>query len=130
MLKSKTEKRTNSDNGKTRSETKVVQDEKNALPIPALDLYLNEHGEMVEGRRRRDGTDDITNEQRVGNRLKRVREAKGWAVEELANALNVSAELMVQIESGRRDVPHSRAIRVEAKLQQWETEISAAERTV
>ena len=65
----------------------------------------------------------VENEQRAGNRLRRVREAMGWNVEMLADALKISPALMEQIESGKRDVPHSRAIRVEAKLQLWETEL-------
>ena len=39
----------------------------------------------------------------------------------------MTAEMVAEIEAGRREVPHSRGIRVEAKLQQWESEMSETE---
>ena len=42
-------------------------------------------------------------------------------VEHMARELNMHANILNEVLSGQRKVPLSRAIRVEAKLQQWES---------
>ncbi len=82
-------------------------------------------GLSVDGRSKERIIDvGIAIEQRVSARISRARRLKGLSLEEVADALKMTAEMVAEIEAGRREVPHSRGIRVEAKLQQWESEMS------
>ncbi|MEE2756651.1 MAG: ribbon-helix-helix protein, CopG family [Myxococcota bacterium] len=63
----------------------------------------------------------------IGGRLNRARLSLGLSITEVGEALNIDETITREIlENGRR-VPASRAIRVEAKLQQWESRLTAQE---
>ena len=56
-------------------------------------------------------------------RLKAAQAALGLSTEEIALALNLSPEQVTDILDGTVRIPPSRALRMEAKLQQWEAKI-------
>ncbi|MEE2786296.1 MAG: helix-turn-helix domain-containing protein [Myxococcota bacterium] len=87
-------------------------------------FYLDDAGQVHEDRRKVMVDANRGPEQRIGLRLRRLREAKGWSIDTMASALKISTDLMIEIELGRRGIPGSRAIRAEAKLQQWEAAIA------
>lgn len=88
------------------------------------ELYQSATGELQSDRRGRGDVIDVDPEtdQRISSRLRRARLNKGWDIQRLSAELNMKAEVLEDIENGRCDVPRSRGIRVEAKLQQWEWE--------
>jgi predicted DNA-binding protein len=89
-------------------------------------LFQDGDGELQENQRTLADVIDVefVNDQRISGRLRRARIHHGWSTDELGAALNMDVALVEDIESGRCEVPHSRGIRVEAKLQQWEAEMT------
>ena len=87
-------------------------------------FYLDADGQVRTDRRKATTRRNQRPEQRVGARLRKVRERKGWSIQDMADALNITTDLMEDIESGRRGLPGSRALRAEAKLQQWEATVT------
>ena len=61
----------------------------------------------------------------IGARLNRARLSLGLSIAQVGQELNIDPVITRDVlENGRR-VPASRAIRVEAKLQQWESRLTA-----
>ena len=108
----------------------VIETETVTAPPPQekrpAELFQSATGELRTDRRVRDAVIDVNPEsdQRISSRLRRARLHKGWDIETLSAELNMKRELLEDIENGRCDVPRSRGIRVEAKLQQWEAEMN------
>jgi len=65
--------------------------------------------------------------QTTEKRLDLARSRLGFSVRSLAKELNMDLGLVKKIMAGKVKVPANRAIRVEAKLQQWEAEITREE---
>ncbi|MGC6417310.1 MAG: ribbon-helix-helix protein, CopG family [Bradymonadia bacterium] len=70
-----------------------------------------------------DGIEATANTDERVVRLKAAQEALGLGTEEIALALNLNPEQVADILDGTVRIPPSRALRMEAKLQQWEAKI-------
>jgi hypothetical protein len=87
-------------------------DSKVTIQIPA-----GESGDIVGSA---EGNQPIQ-ELSMGLRLDAARIRLGYSIEKVSEELNLKLALTREILKANRDVPPSRAIRVEAKLQQWES---------
>ena len=70
-----------------------------------------------------DGIEATANTDERVVRLKAAQEALGLGTEEIALALNLNPAQVADILDGTVRIPPSRALRMEAKLQQWEAKI-------
>ena len=66
-------------------------------------------------------TNVLLPEQSIGRRLDVARRRLGYSIKKVSEELNLKNPLTQEILKGNRKVPPSRALRVEAKLQQWES---------
>ena len=104
----------------------------NADPIlvapPTKDSSRNRHGDKSEQPvgQQKPTTETparhiLAPELSIGKRLDAARRRLGYSVKKVSEELNLKNPLTQEILKGNRKVPPSRALRVEAKLQQWES---------
>ena len=78
----------------------------------------------IETPTRKASQNGLTESHTITRRLKRALERMTGGLDDMAQELNMKRSVLEEVLSEKRKVPLSRAIRVEAKLQQWEAEES------
>ena len=101
--------------------------DENATTILAGETPKNKRRENdIQSDRTEDSSSPATKkDDSIGARLNRARLSLGLSIAQVGQELNIDPVITRDVlENGRR-VPASRAIRVEAKLQQWESRLTA-----